>query len=128
MSSEEGSMDASLATPQPAHYQRPRHQRRGIRQYFRVLGPGIVSGAADNDPSGVVTYTQIGATTGFGLLWLMAISTIVLFVIEEMSARLAICHKRGFAYVLRQRFGFRFAATSALAIPTIGNLLPGSGS
>jgi len=49
------------------------HHRRTWRQYFRIMGPGIVSGASDNDPSGVVTYIQIGATTGVGLLWLMTL-------------------------------------------------------
>jgi len=39
------------------------------------MGPGVVSGAADNAPSGVITYVQIGATTGFSLLWLMLLST-----------------------------------------------------
>ncbi len=94
----------------PASRGRPLHHRRGFRQYFRILGPGVVSGAADNDPSGVVTYTQVGVSTGFGLLWLMVVSTVVLYVLEEMSARLGVVHKRGFAYVLRERFGPRTAA------------------
>ncbi len=93
----------------PRANRHPLHHRRGLRQYFRVLGPGVVSGAADNDPSGVVTYTQVGLSTGFGLLWLMVLSTVVLYVLEEMSARLGVVHKRGFAWVLRERFGFRTA-------------------
>ncbi len=103
-------MDPAQA-PAPHPPPRPIHHRRGIEQYFRVLGPGVVSGAADNDPSGVVTYTQVGATTGFHLLWLMLVSTLVLYVLEEMSARLGIVHKRGLAHVMRERFGFGPAMT-----------------
>ena len=79
-------------------------------QFFRVLGPGVVSGAADNDPAGVITYTQVGASTGYSLLWLMAVSTVVMYVLEEMSTRLAVVHRQGLAHVLRERFGFRSAA------------------
>ncbi len=70
-----------------------------------MLGPGIVSGAADNDPSGVVTYLQIGATTGFGLLWLMLLSTPMLYYLEEMSTRIGIVAKQGIARILRRHYG-----------------------
>lgn len=98
-------------TPSPTTRRRarPSHHRRSIRQFFKVLGPGVVTGAADNDPSGVVTYTQVGAFTGFGLLWLMVIATLVLYVLEEMSTRLAIVHKHGLARVMRERLGFKLA-------------------
>ena len=69
------------------------------------MGPGIVSGASDNDPAGIVTYIQIGATTGFGLLWLMALSTVMMYYLEEMSARLGVVAKQGIARILRTRYG-----------------------
>jgi Mn2+/Fe2+ NRAMP family transporter len=100
--------DGIPSAPQPSR--RRVHHRRGLRQFFTVLGPGVVCGAADNDPSGVVTYTQVGASTGFGLLWLMLVSTVDLYVLEEMSTRLAIVYQRGFARVLRDRFGLHVAA------------------
>ncbi len=69
------------------------------------MGPGIITGAADNDPAGVVTYTRVGATTGFSLLWLMLLSTPMLFFVEEMSSRLGIVAKRGLARVVRKHYG-----------------------
>jgi len=69
------------------------------------MGPGIVSGASDNDPAGIVTYIQIGATTGFGLLWLMALSTVMMYYLEEMSTRLGVVAKQGIARILRTHFG-----------------------
>ena len=75
-----------------------------------MMGPGIVSGAADNDPAGVVTYIQVGATTGLGLLWLMLLATPMLYYLEEMSTRLGVVTKRGIGRVLCDRYGRRLAA------------------
>lgn len=74
------------------------------------MGTGIVSGAADNDPAGVVTYIQVGATTGTGLLWLMLLSTPMLYYLEEISTRLGVVTKRGIGRVLRTRYGRAVAA------------------
>ncbi len=97
------------------------------------MGPGIVSGAADNDPSGVITYIQIGATTGFGLLWLMLLSTPMLYYLEEMSTRLGVVAKRGIAHILRSRYGpaVAFAVVGpfiASNVVTIGADLAGTGA
>lgn len=86
------------------------HRRRTWRQFFQVMGPGIISGAADNDPAGVVTYIQIGATTGTGLLWLMMLSTAMLYYLEEISTRLGVVTKHGLARVLRTRYSQGIAA------------------
>ena len=74
------------------------------------MGPGVVSGAADNDPAGIVTYIQVGATTGAGLLWLLLLSTPMLYYLEEMSTRLGVVTKRGIGRVLRGRYGRGVAA------------------
>ena len=74
------------------------------------MGPGIVSGASDNDPSGVVTYIQIGATTGVGLLWLMTLCTFILYYLEEMSTRLGVVTKHGICALLRMHYGRGVAA------------------
>jgi len=69
------------------------------------MGPGVVSGAADNDPAGIVTYIQVGATTGVGLLWLLLLSTPMLYYLEEMSTRLGVVPKRGIGRVLPTWWG-----------------------
>jgi Mn2+/Fe2+ NRAMP family transporter len=109
------------------------HHRRTWRQFFKVMGPGVVSGAADNDPAGVMTYIQIGATTGTGLLWLMFLSTPMLYYLEEMATRLGCVHKRGIARILRNTYGARIAAAVVgpvvLAnIITVGADLSGTGA
>ena len=80
------------------------------------MGPGIVSGAADNDPAGVITYIQVGATTGTGLLWLMLLSTPMLYYLEEMSTRLGAVTKHGIGRILKIHYGNRLAAAVILPV------------
>ena len=53
--------------------------------YLKALGPGIVTGAADDDPSGIATYSQVGAQFGFGMLWVMLFSYPLMCGIQEIS-------------------------------------------
>jgi Mn2+/Fe2+ NRAMP family transporter len=59
-------------TQRDAHTKGPTH--RGLGEYLRVIGPGLVTGASDDDPSGIATYAQAGAQFRFGLLWLTLVS------------------------------------------------------
>ena len=62
-----------------------------------MLGPGLTTGAADDDPSGIATYSQTGARWGFSLLWLAAFSFPLMAVIQEMCARIGLVTGRGLA-------------------------------
>jgi hypothetical protein len=53
-----------------------------------ILGPGLITGASDDDPSGIATYSQAGAQVGFALLWLMPLTYPLMSVTQEISARL----------------------------------------
>ncbi|HLB32367.1 MAG TPA: divalent metal cation transporter, partial [Patescibacteria group bacterium] len=103
----------------PTHAGMPKMNRRNIRDFFASKKEGVVTGAADNDPSGVVTYLQVGATTGFSQLWLLILSTPFLIVVEEMSSRVGAVLKKGLGRVLAERYGmkiaFAFIALVALA-------------
>ena len=59
----------------------------GLRSFLRKLGPGIVTGASDDDPSGIATYSQVGAQFGFAMLWTMVFSYPLMAAIQEISAR-----------------------------------------
>lgn len=80
-------------------------KRRSILDFFTYSKRGIITGAADNDPSGIVTYTQVGAQTGTSLLWLLIISTPMLVAVEEMSARVGVVTRKGLNRVITERFG-----------------------
>ncbi len=83
-----------------------RHRRRlRGRGYFRGLGPGIVTGAADDDPSGIGTYVQVGARFGTGLVWFMPFLLPFAAGVQETAARLGLTTGRGLAAVVRERRG-----------------------
>jgi NRAMP (natural resistance-associated macrophage protein)-like metal ion transporter len=82
------------------------HPRRRLRGpgYFKRLGPGIVTGAADDDPSGIGTYSQVGAAFGFGLLWTTLATLPLAIAVQEATARLGLVTGKGLAALLRERF------------------------
>jgi Mn2+/Fe2+ NRAMP family transporter len=65
--------------------------------YFKRLGPGIVTGAADDDPSGIGAYSQVGAAFGFGLLWTTLATLPLAVAVQEATARLGLVTGRGSA-------------------------------
>lgn len=74
------------------------------KNWLHLLGPGLVTGASDNDPSGVATYSQAGAQFGFGLLWTMVFSYPLMVGIQEASARLGRVTGHGVAGNLRRYY------------------------
>ena len=71
---------------------------------LRRLGPGLITGAADDDPSGIATYSQVGAQFGYGLAWTMLFSLPFMVVIQEISARIGSVTGRGIADNLRRHY------------------------
>jgi NRAMP (natural resistance-associated macrophage protein)-like metal ion transporter len=84
-----------------------------IQRFFAVLGPGLITGAADDDPSGISTYSVAGATTGYSLLWLTLISTPMMAVIQGMCARISMANGEGIAAIMRKRLPLWAAFTLA---------------
>lgn len=80
--------------------------RQGLRGrgYFNRIGPGLVTGAADDDPSGIGTYSQIGAATGFGMLWSAPLLLPLAIAVQESCARLALANRAGLARVMKRNF------------------------
>lgn len=70
---------------------------KGLRGFVRTLGPGLITGAADDDPSGIGTYSQAGAQLGYGIGWTMIISFPLMAAIQEISARVGRVTGRGIA-------------------------------
>lgn len=101
--------------------QAPHKRRRNIRNHFTISRDGVITGAADNDPAGIATYLQVGATTGFSLLWLVPVITPLVIAVEEMSARVGVVTKRGLSRVIRERYG-PAAAYLATVIVLICNI------
>lgn len=85
----------------PKHHPN-RHALRGSG-YFNRLGPGIITGAADDDPSGIGTYSQVGAAVGNKILWSAPILLPFAFATQEACARLALVTGKGLAAIIRER-------------------------
>lgn len=81
---------------------RASHSR--LKQLFRRLGPGLVTGASDDDPSGIATYSQAGAQFGYGLLWTMPFSLPLMASIQELCARIGRTTGRGIAGNIRRYY------------------------
>ena len=89
----------------PRHHS-ARHRLRG-HGYFKRLGPGIVTGAADDDPSGIGTYSQVGAAYGTALLWSMPIVGVMAAAVQETAARLGLTSGVGLSTLIRRHLGRR---------------------
>jgi Mn2+/Fe2+ NRAMP family transporter len=89
---------------------------------LKSIGPGVISGGADNDPAGIATYSVVGASSGFAQNWLLLLSTPMLIVVMEMSAKVANVTKRDLATVLRTTYGAH-VATPAVVLMVIANVI-----
>jgi NRAMP (natural resistance-associated macrophage protein)-like metal ion transporter len=86
------------------------------KRWLDKLGPGLITGASDDDPSGVSTYSVAGASTGYSMLWVALITTPMMAVVEGMSARIAMITGVGLMTVIRQAFPVWFAAIIAFTV------------
>ena len=91
-------------------------------ELLRAIGPGVITGGADNDPAGIATYSIVGATAGFAMNWLLLLSTPMLIVIQQMSAKVANVTKSDLATLLRTTFGAR-VATPAVLLMVVANVI-----
>lgn len=77
---------------------------RKTKEYWHNLGPGLTTGASDDDPSGIATYSQAGAQYGFQLLWLSVVTFPLMSIVQEMCARIGLATGRGLAGNIRLHF------------------------
>ena len=112
-----------MANPSPA--ERPRRgrlpgllrkRRTQLVLFLGILGPGLITSTADNDAGGIFTYAQAGAKYGYDLIWLLAITTLALLVVQEFNARLGVVTGKGLADLIRERFGVRITMLAMLLL------------
>jgi Mn2+/Fe2+ NRAMP family transporter len=92
--------------------------------FLAVLGPGFVTANVDNDPGGILTYSQAGAQYGYTLLWTLIPTTIALVVVQEMAARMGAMTGKGLSDLIREEFGLRmtFFTMFVLGLADLGNI------
>ena len=96
---------------------------RNLAIFFAILGPGIITGSVDNDAGGITTYSVAGAEYGYGLIWTLIPSFIVLLVVQEMNARMGIVTGKGLSDLIRENAGVKitFFIFIGLLFANIGN-------
>jgi NRAMP (natural resistance-associated macrophage protein)-like metal ion transporter len=75
-----------------------------LKKFLKILGPGIITGASDDDPSGIATYSQVGAVYGLGLLWMSLFTFPLMAALQGMCARIGLVTSQGLTHTLRNRY------------------------
>ena len=101
-----------------------RHSHNPLVRYFRTLGPGLVTGASDDDPSGVTTYAVAGATFGTGMLWTAVVTLPLMAAIQLTCARIGLVSGRGLAGATRRHYPrwFLYGACLLLLAANVFNI------
>ena len=122
----------AIQTGQDLSFKRPRRTRQvgsklvlyRLSALLAILGPGFVTANVDNDPGGILTYSQAGAKYGYTLLWTLIPTTIALIVVQEMAARMGVATGKGLSDLIREEFGLRitFFTMAVLGLADLGNI------
>src|SRR5207302_3493103 len=107
---------APSGTPQAGRTTVEEARRRGVMGWLQLLGPGLITGASDDDPSGIGTYSQVGAQFGFGLLWSVVFTFPLMAAVQELCARIALQTGVGLGVSLRRKFPTWLVAVCILAL------------
>jgi NRAMP (natural resistance-associated macrophage protein)-like metal ion transporter len=97
---------------------------RSISQLLKAFGPGVITGAADDDPSGIATYSQAGAKFGLGMLWMTFFLLPMMIVIQEMCARIGLLSGNGLAALIKKKYSAKilYPISSLLLIANTINI------
>jgi len=88
----------------PEALKRASKRKKGFSRFMRILGPGVVTGAADDDPSGIATYSQAGAQFGLQLPWTMLFTYPLMTAVQEACARVGMVTGKGLAAIIRENY------------------------
>src|SRR5881409_2738283 len=101
-------------------FQRQQPLFRSLRSrallFLAVMGPGFITANVDNDPGGILKYSQAGAKFGYALLWTLIPTTVALVVVQEMAARMGAVTGKGLSDLIREEFGLRVTFFMMLGI------------
>ena len=100
----------------------PAPRKRDLLRVFKVLGPGLITGAADDDPSGIATYSQAGAQFGFGQLWTALYQIPLLLAVQEACGRIGLVTGKGLAGVIRDHYSRRIL-TGVVLLVVVANTI-----
>ena len=91
-------------------------KRTAALAFLAVMGPGVIAGLSDDDPAGITTYSVLGAKYGYQMIWTLVVSTIALILFQDLGARIGVVTRQGLIGLIRQKYGARAGALSAIAL------------
>ena len=100
----------------------PAAKRGPLGRFLAILGPGLITGAADDDPSGIATYSQTGAQFGYAQLWIAFFTLPLTTAIQEACARIGLVTGKGIVAVVKERYG-RSIAYSVVLLVVVANTI-----
>jgi NRAMP (natural resistance-associated macrophage protein)-like metal ion transporter len=103
-----------------------RRAHSGVGRFFRLLGPGLVTGASDDDPSGIATYTVAGASLGYSTLWVMPVTLPLMMAVQYICARIGLVTGKGLGGLLRERFPAAIALPAVIALVIVNSINAGA--
>src|SRR6202165_1587260 len=113
---EDTSGQAETGTPTAGRTTIEEAKGRGPAGYLQLLGPGLITGASDDDPSGIGTYSQVGSQFGYGLLWTALFTFPLMAAVQELCARIALETGVGLGVSLRRKFPTVLVGVCVLAL------------
>jgi NRAMP (natural resistance-associated macrophage protein)-like metal ion transporter len=111
----------------PKKYPTPQYSEKAkgpglLKSYLSILGPGVITGAADDDPSGISTYSVAGAAYGYATLWIALLTFPLMVSVQLMCARLGVVTGRGLAAAVRNNYP-RWVLSGACSILVVANVI-----
>ncbi|MDO5117036.1 MAG: divalent metal cation transporter [Eggerthellaceae bacterium] len=110
-----------LQTQQTQETLAPEKKKGKLWLFFAAMGPGVITAMAGNDAGGIATYSQVGALFGYKTLWALPIMCVLLIVVQITASRMGAVSGKGFAALIRERFGIRLTTLAMIAL-LIGNI------
>lgn len=92
------------------------HQKLTIGMVLGAMGPGLLAALSGNDAGGIATYSSAGASYGYGTLWMLPLMAVLLIVVQETAARCGCVTGKGFASLIREKYGVRKSALAMGAL------------
>lgn len=107
-----------------AREKKPKAKRNKFQKILSVIGPGITTGAADDDPSGIATYSQTGAQFGFGQLWTALYMLPFMMAVQEACARIGMVTGKGIAAIVKQNYNRKllYAVVMLVVVANVINI------
>ena len=101
-------------------------ERSGLKRFLKILGPGLIVGASDDDPSGIGTYSVAGASLGYSTLWTMIVLLPMMAAVQYICARIGLVTGKGLGALLRTRFPGYIAFPAVIALVIANSINAGA--